>query len=396
MEQHNFHSYARWLLISFLLLNISVKETYSAAPSRTQTYTNGETISSTEVTENEDNIYDYLQAGVDTYADDSIVNADVNSSANIQSDKLNLTSVAQAVSITSAGSLTVNGTTTLNGTNDLGSVTGTDEMNTATATAGRIFVSDGTDFESMQLTGDATINTAGYIDLVSGVVGTAEIATDGVGTAELAFLNSATATAGRILVSDGTDFESMQLTGDATINTAGYIDVTVGSAWSFIESSTFTSSASVSITETISSGDVYNIIYEIDPDDTVTAQARINSDATGSNYNYAVDAQSSNGSTFTADDVLSTAANAIQLQGDENPTLAASEITIIDMKITARDSATQLTWTLNGTTSDGLVTHYANGVASYDAGTPTSIQLIGGGANTRLTGRYYVFKASTQ
>ncbi len=43
-----------------------------AAPSRQNTYTTGEIIEAADVTANEDVIFDYLQAGVDTYADDSI------------------------------------------------------------------------------------------------------------------------------------------------------------------------------------------------------------------------------------------------------------------------------------------------------------------------------------
>lgn len=57
--------------------------------------------------------------------------------------------------------------TSLSATSITSSLTAFPEINSATATAGRIFVSDGTDFESMQLTGDATINTAGYLDVTT-------------------------------------------------------------------------------------------------------------------------------------------------------------------------------------------------------------------------------------
>lgn len=72
-----------------------------AAPSRTQTYVAGAVISPTAVTENEDNIFSYLQAGVDTLRasaatttsikDGEIVNADISSSAAIAYSKLSLT-----------------------------------------------------------------------------------------------------------------------------------------------------------------------------------------------------------------------------------------------------------------------------------------------------------------
>ena len=74
-----------------------------AAPSRQHVYTTGDIISSSDVTENEDAIFSYLQTGVDTYEDDSILDADINSSANIQSDKLNLESIATTVRFTTGG-----------------------------------------------------------------------------------------------------------------------------------------------------------------------------------------------------------------------------------------------------------------------------------------------------
>ena len=81
------------LLIPFLL---------GAAPSRTKTYTAGTIIQNADVTENEDNIFSYLQAGIDTLransvltgniTDGTIVNADISSSAAVAYSKLNLTS----------------------------------------------------------------------------------------------------------------------------------------------------------------------------------------------------------------------------------------------------------------------------------------------------------------
>lgn len=52
-----------------------------AAPSRTYTYSAGNVISPDEVTTNEDNVYTYLQTGVDTYKDLSIETADLAGSA---------------------------------------------------------------------------------------------------------------------------------------------------------------------------------------------------------------------------------------------------------------------------------------------------------------------------
>src|SRR3990167_533520 len=52
-----------------------------AAPSRTQTYTAGEVIDPSDVTENEDNIFSYLQAGVDTVRNNAVETADIQDAA---------------------------------------------------------------------------------------------------------------------------------------------------------------------------------------------------------------------------------------------------------------------------------------------------------------------------
>lgn len=52
----------RQLVLSLLALGL-----VAAAPARTQTYVTGQVIDPADVTENEDNIFQYLQAGVDTY-----------------------------------------------------------------------------------------------------------------------------------------------------------------------------------------------------------------------------------------------------------------------------------------------------------------------------------------
>lgn len=85
-----------------MALGIGLLMCMGAAPSRTYTYTAGQIISPTEVSTNEDSIFTYLQAGVDTYssgsvnsaaiADGSIANIDISSSAAIVYSKLSLAS----------------------------------------------------------------------------------------------------------------------------------------------------------------------------------------------------------------------------------------------------------------------------------------------------------------
>lgn len=85
------------LLSLFLILFHSCGPVWAAAPTRTSNYTSGTTIRSSDVSGNENAIFNYLQAGVDTYSDGSIVNADISGSAAIGYSKLSLNN-----SITSA------------------------------------------------------------------------------------------------------------------------------------------------------------------------------------------------------------------------------------------------------------------------------------------------------
>lgn len=111
---------ARFIRLLSLFILFFVNSVYASPPVRQSSYTTNDTISSTAVTANENVIFNYLQGGVDTYADNSIVNADISSAANIQSDKLNLTSMAQSLSNTgtfaNTGNVTITGTLTVTGT----------------------------------------------------------------------------------------------------------------------------------------------------------------------------------------------------------------------------------------------------------------------------------------
>lgn len=79
------------LLLTSLLLMTPPCGLYAAPPTRTSSYVTGATIRAADVTGNENSIFNYLQAGVDTIADGSIVNADVSASAAIAYSKLSLT-----------------------------------------------------------------------------------------------------------------------------------------------------------------------------------------------------------------------------------------------------------------------------------------------------------------
>jgi len=70
-----------------------------AAPTRTKPYNDGDVIRSEDVTENEDNIFSYLQAGVDTYRADTITEAAIADGAVTTDQILNLTIVANDIAV---------------------------------------------------------------------------------------------------------------------------------------------------------------------------------------------------------------------------------------------------------------------------------------------------------
>ncbi len=77
-----------WVVLASVLL-------VGAAPSRTKTYTAGQVISPTDVTENEDNIYSYLQAGPDTFRTGAIT-ATALASGSVDTDELAANAVTGA------------------------------------------------------------------------------------------------------------------------------------------------------------------------------------------------------------------------------------------------------------------------------------------------------------
>jgi hypothetical protein len=107
------------LRLAVLFTILLASTSYASPPSRSYVYTAGDPILSSEVSANEDSIFNYLQQGVDNIYDGVIVNADINASANIAASKLNLTSIAQNIvntgTLTNNGSLVVGGGGTIEG-----------------------------------------------------------------------------------------------------------------------------------------------------------------------------------------------------------------------------------------------------------------------------------------
>lgn len=170
------------MALFILLLNfIFVLNCYASAPTRSASYTPNATISSTDVSTNENSIYTYLQNGVDTYADGSIVNADISSSAAIQSDKLTLSSIGQPIIMSSniinmakGADVASAATITLGTDGNFFDITGAVTITSVTAkTAGTIVILqfDGsltfTDGSNLKLNGNFSTTADDTITLVS-------------------------------------------------------------------------------------------------------------------------------------------------------------------------------------------------------------------------------------
>lgn len=87
-------------LVIILFLLLFNTNAWATAPTRPSTYTTGTTIRSADVSLNENTLYNYLQAGVDTYSDGSIVNADISAGAAIAYSKLSISGLITSTDIT--------------------------------------------------------------------------------------------------------------------------------------------------------------------------------------------------------------------------------------------------------------------------------------------------------
>jgi len=265
----------RKLIFTILFLFFSVNA-YSAPPSRDNTYVPATTITASDVTANEDAIFNYLQAGVDTYADNTIVNADVNSSAAIQSDKLTLTSIAQNVAITSAGSFNNNGATTLDGDVTLGD--GTDDTLTINSDDGITY----TPAATWTFTGNQTVSGT-WADL--GTITTADI---NGGTLDGVQIDGATTT-GTIFFNDASDDVAGLVPGadNLVLTSTGTSGIPAYEALGFtLISTTTVTNATNTGNITIAASNVYFVtfILAVDTSSENDPGLRFNSSSTSTGY----------------------------------------------------------------------------------------------------------------
>jgi len=171
------------LKLIFLALFVSYSATvYAAPPNRTYNYVAHTTIDPNQNNTNENNLYSYLQAGVDTYAAGSIDNTAISNSAGIAYSKLNLIGsitnndinssagiVASKLDLTSPGPI---GSTASN-TGAFTSLTGTTLFTTGnigvgTSTANGRLIVQGGNVGIGTVNPNATLTVAGIVYSTSG------------------------------------------------------------------------------------------------------------------------------------------------------------------------------------------------------------------------------------
>lgn len=355
------------LFIFLFLLFVSVS-VYAAPPSRINTYTPGEIISSSEVTENEDAIFNYLQGGIDAFADGSIVNADVNSTANIQSDKLNLTAIGQNVAITSGYSFTNAGSFTQTGTS--ATFSGVTIANLGTVTTADI---NGGTLDGAVVGGSSAANGT-FTNLTANTT-----------------LKLGTTNQGDVLYDNGTSIVRL------TPGTSGYFLKTQGAAanptWAvagnYIWQSTTTMTAvTVSTNATISPNKRYKVVID-GVKETTTDPIRLRfEDNAGSDYDYKSNAFYMDATADATSE--SEAGSAIIMTADDVDVNAAFKIEfILDTTKRNSDSAFVVGSAVFGAPTAGYAMGHFAGV--YDVDTTISSFEIGVSDGT-MSGSIYLYE----
>jgi len=95
------------------------------------------------------------------------------------------------------------------------SLTGLSDVGSATISSGRMLIADGTNFQSVAMSGDCIITSAG-VTTCTGIAGATELT-------GLTDVGSSTVGAGRILINDGTKFQSISVNGDCFFTSSGRI-----------------------------------------------------------------------------------------------------------------------------------------------------------------------------
>lgn len=212
------------ILLTFALLLGITTSLYADPPTRSYVFISNTTIRANEVNTELNNLYGYLQTGVEVLRTGAVDD---------------ITEIKSTLK-TGIDSTVVTGTRGLTGEfaawNNDGDLIGSSGIGAggSTATLGHILVADGNNFNSVAVSGDITLDATGVVDIT--------------------VLGGTTATSANILVADGLNFNSVPLSGDATITAAGVIDISNSGATQLSELSDVSSSTATAGRLLISDG----------------------------------------------------------------------------------------------------------------------------------------------
>jgi hypothetical protein len=277
-------------------------------------------------------------------------------------------------------------------------------------TSGQILIGDGTDLNSVAVSGDVTISTAGAVTIANNAVETtmiknnavtmASMATGSVETAALAsgsvtrpkigadavgpeqmllFDDALVPTTTHFLIADGTDYSSFALSGDVTCTNAGVVTIAAGA----VENSMLAND--------------YMIIggTTVDLGDTITALTALTDlDLTAASHTI-FDTVGANALTIGATTTEVIIAGDLVVKGTTH-TISASELEVNDahIRLAASSSASELKTAigLNGGVSIQFGTASAQNPANQAGSAPFEIELISssaGGADIRNSPGYF-------
>lgn len=102
--------------------------------------------------------------------------------------------------------------------------------------SGYILVGDGTDINSVAVSGDVTLSSAGAVTVANGAITNAKLASLSRGYIKVGNSSNIASdlnakSSGYLLIGDGTDLNSVAMSGDATINAAGVVTLTTAPVW---------------------------------------------------------------------------------------------------------------------------------------------------------------------
>jgi len=166
-----------------------------------------------------------------------------------------------------------------------------------------------------------------------------------------------------------------------------------GGAHSFVQTNTFTNATTFTITQTVVADEVFYIVVQGDMTgggNNLEPGIRINSDSAGNDYVWTL--QGRDAATSVTDS--SAGANEFHIMDSTTNDTLNSGPFLIQLWVTAEDSATQVMWRLDSLNpvADATAPYMTQGSGNFIGGTMTSMNFITIAGTETYDGRYTVYK----